>query len=51
MPFYEELIQEILKKKPSKVELEKLKRRISAKYKVKNHPSDIQILLHATSEE
>ncbi|MBW2996683.1 tRNA uridine(34) 5-carboxymethylaminomethyl modification radical SAM/GNAT enzyme Elp3 [Candidatus Woesearchaeota archaeon] len=45
---YQELIEQIIKKQPTKVQLNRLKHEICKKYKVKKHPTDIQILLHAT---
>ncbi len=49
--FYSEIISIIKEKKPSKKELNKLKNRISAKYKLKKIPTDADILLHASPED
>ncbi|MBR9692170.1 tRNA uridine(34) 5-carboxymethylaminomethyl modification radical SAM/GNAT enzyme Elp3 [Candidatus Woesearchaeota archaeon] len=48
---YKELIETIIKEHPSKIRLNRLKHSICRKYKVKKHPTDIQILLHATSTQ
>ncbi|MEE9525621.1 MAG: tRNA uridine(34) 5-carboxymethylaminomethyl modification radical SAM/GNAT enzyme Elp3 [Candidatus Woesearchaeota archaeon] len=45
---YQELIQNIIEKHPTKIQLNRLKHKLCKKYKVKKHPTDIQILLHAT---
>jgi len=43
---YKELISELKKKKLTKDQLAKLKTKLCAKYKIKEMPTDIQILLH-----
>ncbi len=45
---YQEFIETIIKTHPSKDKLNKLKHKLCKKYKVKKHPTNIQILLHAT---
>jgi elongator complex protein 3 len=48
---FQELIETIIKKKPSKRQLNTLKNKLCKKYKIKQPPTDIQILLHATPEQ
>lgn len=51
MDMYDELIKTIIKKKPSKAELNRLKNKLCRKYNVKEHPSNIQIFLHADEKQ
>ncbi|MBW2966597.1 tRNA uridine(34) 5-carboxymethylaminomethyl modification radical SAM/GNAT enzyme Elp3 [Candidatus Woesearchaeota archaeon] len=48
---YQELIKAIIKQKPSKRQLNTLKNKLCSKYKIKQPPTDIQILLHTTPEQ
>ncbi|MBU0615498.1 MAG: tRNA uridine(34) 5-carboxymethylaminomethyl modification radical SAM/GNAT enzyme Elp3 [Nanoarchaeota archaeon] len=51
MDFYQEIVSEIKKKKPSKAVLNKLKNKLCNKYNLKRIPTDIEILLHADDKD
>jgi elongator complex protein 3 len=51
MDFHEEFISELKKKDYSAKQLAKLKRDLSQKYKLKDIPTNIQILLHCSVED
>ena len=48
---FQELISIIIKENPSKRQLNTLKNKLCSKYKIKQPPTDIQILLHSTPEQ
>ena len=48
---YQELIETIIKKRPNKNKLGSIKNKLCHKYKIKQPPTDIQILLHSTPEQ
>jgi len=48
---FQELIETIIKERPSKNKLGSIKNKLCRKYKIKQPPTDIQILLHATPEQ
>jgi len=48
---YQELIQKIIEQHPNNRQLNRLKHKLCKKYKVKKHPTNIQILLHATPKQ
>jgi len=49
--FFKELIDTILVKKLSKDKLNTIKNKLCKKYKIKKHPTDIEILLNATEQQ
>jgi elongator complex protein 3 len=49
--FYTEIINELLKKKHSKKQINQLKTKLCAKYQLKKIPTDIDIMLHAKEKE
>ena len=48
---YNELIENIIKENPSKDNLNRLKSKLCLKYKIKRHPTDIQILMNANEKQ
>ncbi|MBW2982225.1 tRNA uridine(34) 5-carboxymethylaminomethyl modification radical SAM/GNAT enzyme Elp3 [Candidatus Woesearchaeota archaeon] len=48
---YQELISTIIKERPNKNRLGSIKNKLCHKYKIKQPPTDIQILLHATPSQ
>lgn len=49
--FYKELIDKIIKEKPSKKKLNQMKLKLCKKYSIKKQPTDIQILLNANKSQ
>ncbi|MBD3354545.1 tRNA uridine(34) 5-carboxymethylaminomethyl modification radical SAM/GNAT enzyme Elp3, partial [Candidatus Woesearchaeota archaeon] len=48
---YKELIEKIIEQHPNNRQLNRLKHELCKKYKVKKHPTNIQILLHADPKQ
>jgi elongator complex protein 3 len=51
MDYYKELIRIIKEKKPSKLELSKIKTRLCKKYRLKDIPTDIEVLLNTSKKD